>query len=62
MSFFGHFDKMRNFSFNSSFIGKSKHFPNQSFFDCLKNEQVESALVNEGKNGKPEQMSLPRLE
>ena len=46
----------------SSFIGKSNHFPNQSFFDCLKNEQVESAQVKEWKNGKPEQMSLQRLE
>ena len=62
MSFFEHFDKMGNFSFNSSFIGKSNHFPNQSFFDCLKNEQVESTPVKEWKDGKPEQMSLPRLE
>ena len=53
---------MRNFSFNSSFIGKSNHFPNQFFFDCLKNEQVESTPVKEWKDGKPEQMSLPSLE
>ena len=61
MSFFRHFDKMRNFSSSSSFIARSKHFPNQSFYDCLKNEQVESVPVKEWKNGKPEQMSLPRL-
>ena len=62
MSFFRRFDKMRSFSFNSCFIRKSNHLPNQSFFDYLKHEQVEFSPVKEWKNGKPEQMSLPRLE